>query len=230
MRIVFVRHGHPDYTTDTLTELGHRHAAAAAQRLQDEGITEIYASPMGRAQQTAQYTADMLNLPIHTLPFMREVRFRPLDENDTIEHNGNPWMILLDQVSAGESIFVENWQEKEPFRRSKLVGSVETIVAGADAWLRELGYTRECAYYRCGAGTNKTVALFSHGGSSVAVMSRMFNIPFIHACSAFPQNFTGITVVTLPDKDGELVTPRFEILNDARHIKGMTEIISTPAE
>jgi len=230
MRIVFVRHGHPDYTTDTLTELGHRHAAAAAQRIKDEGITEIYASPMGRAQQTAQYTADLLGLSIHTLPFMREVRFRPLDDNDTIDHKGNPWLILRDKVTAGEAIDNPNWQEEDPYCRSMLVASVETIVAGADEWLRELGYTREGQYYRCGAGTDKTIALFSHGGSSVAVMARMFNIPYIQACSAITPNFTGVTVVTLPDREGELVNPRFEILNDARHIKGMTEIIAAPAE
>ena len=29
MYIYFVRHGHPDYKTDTLTELGHKQAEAA---------------------------------------------------------------------------------------------------------------------------------------------------------------------------------------------------------
>ena len=32
MRIVFVRHGHPNYKDDCLTELGHLHAKAAADR------------------------------------------------------------------------------------------------------------------------------------------------------------------------------------------------------
>jgi len=35
MRIIFVRHGHPNYEKDCLTELGHRQAEAAAQRLKD---------------------------------------------------------------------------------------------------------------------------------------------------------------------------------------------------
>ena len=30
MRIVFVRHGHPDYKNDCLTELGHKQAVAIA--------------------------------------------------------------------------------------------------------------------------------------------------------------------------------------------------------
>ena len=41
MKIVYVRHGQPDYKTDTLTALGRLHAEAAAERLTPDGITEI---------------------------------------------------------------------------------------------------------------------------------------------------------------------------------------------
>ena len=53
MRIVFVRHGHPNYEKDCLTDLGRLHAAAAAERLAAEGITEIYSSTCGRAYETS---------------------------------------------------------------------------------------------------------------------------------------------------------------------------------
>ena len=53
MRIIFVRHGEPDYQRDCLTETGREQAAAAAERLAGEGIVEIYASPCGLARQTA---------------------------------------------------------------------------------------------------------------------------------------------------------------------------------
>lgn len=51
MRIVLVRHGDPNYEKDCLTELGHKQAAVAAQRLLKEGIDEIYSSPLGRAHR-----------------------------------------------------------------------------------------------------------------------------------------------------------------------------------
>ena len=38
IRILFVRHGHPDYQKDCLTELGHRHGEAVARRLAEEPI------------------------------------------------------------------------------------------------------------------------------------------------------------------------------------------------
>lgn len=38
MRLILVRHGHPNYEIDCLTELGHLQAEAAAERLCSEGI------------------------------------------------------------------------------------------------------------------------------------------------------------------------------------------------
>ena len=35
MRILFVRHGDPDYVNDTLTEKGHREAACLAEIAED---------------------------------------------------------------------------------------------------------------------------------------------------------------------------------------------------
>ena len=55
MRIILIRHGDPNYEKDCLTELGHKQAEAAANRLLSEGIDGIYSSPQGRAMQTAEY-------------------------------------------------------------------------------------------------------------------------------------------------------------------------------
>ena len=73
MRIIFVRHGEPDYANDCLTPTGRAQAAAAAERLSGEGIAAIYASPCGRASETAGYTARRLGLPVTTLDYMREI-------------------------------------------------------------------------------------------------------------------------------------------------------------
>ena len=52
MRIIFVRHGHPDYKNDCLTPLGHEQAKAAAARLQNEKVDAVYSSVKGRAMET----------------------------------------------------------------------------------------------------------------------------------------------------------------------------------
>ena len=55
MRIIFVRHGHPNYEKDCLTDLGVLHAKAVAQRLKNdnEPIEKIFSSTCGRALETA---------------------------------------------------------------------------------------------------------------------------------------------------------------------------------
>ena len=55
MRLLLVRHGHPNYELDCLTPLGRLQAEAAAERLTNENIDAIYASTCGRALETASY-------------------------------------------------------------------------------------------------------------------------------------------------------------------------------
>ena len=41
MRIIFIRHGEPDYEKDDLTAAGFKQAELVAPRLKDEGIEEL---------------------------------------------------------------------------------------------------------------------------------------------------------------------------------------------
>lgn len=53
MRLIFIRHGDPDYVHDTLTEKGKREAELLAQRVKNWDVSKFYVSPLGRAQLTA---------------------------------------------------------------------------------------------------------------------------------------------------------------------------------
>ena len=56
MRILLIRHGEPDYTTDTLTPTGRREAELLSRRMAAYHIRDYYVSPLGRARETAEYT------------------------------------------------------------------------------------------------------------------------------------------------------------------------------
>ena len=221
MRIIFVRHGHPDYAHDCLTELGRQHAAAAALRLQDEGIEAIYSSTHGRAMETASHLADALHLPVTGCEFMREINWGSVD-GEPLFADGHPWDTVDRMVAQGESLVDPDWQNSETFRRNRVVQCVEKVAAGTDAWLATLGYTREGLYYRAGKDTKHTIAAFGHGGASTAILAHLFNLPFPFVTSTMGPDYTGITIVELPDEEGALVKPRLEMLNDARHIRGLT--------
>ena len=221
MRIIFVRHGHPDYAHDCLTELGRKHAAAAARRLQDEGIEAIYSSTHGRAMETASHLAEALHLPVTGCDFMREINWGSVD-GEPLFADGHPWDTVDRMVAQGESLVDPDWQNSETFRRNRVVQCVEKVAAGTDAWLATLGYTREGLYYRAGKDTKRTIAAFGHGGASTAILAHLFNLPFPFVTSTMGPDYTGITIVELPDVEGALVKPRLEMLNDARHIRGLT--------
>ena len=220
MRIIFVRHGHPNYEKDCLTELGHCQAEAAAQRLKDEGVERIYSSTCGRAFETAQHLGDVIGLPVVGCDFMREIKWGSVDGEAYAD--GHPWTIADQMVANGEPLVDPTWRDHPEFRRNRLLDCCDKVAAGADAWLAELGYVREGAYYRVQPGAPKAIAAFGHGGETAAMLTHLFNLPFPFACQAMGPDYTGITIVDFPDKPGELVAPRFELMNDARHIRGMT--------
>ena len=219
MKIYFVRHGHPDYKNNCLTELGHKQAAAAAERLKDSGIERVYSSSYGRAIQTAEYTADILGLQVILGDFMKEIAWGSVDDTPILEA-GHPWRLSTVFASEGKSLTDFDWRQKEPFCKSKVVASSDVVIAGLDAWLEGLGYKREGDYYRVGENTPKVVAMFSHGGSSSVVLSHLFNIPFPQICGMFRIDFTGIAVVDLPNKPGELVYPILRSLDES-HLVGI---------
>ena len=220
MRIIFVRHGHPNYKNDCLTELGHLHAQAAAERLRGEKIDRIFSSSCGRAAETAQHIADMHGLNVEKLDFMREIAWGSLDENP-IAHNGHPWSIAEDMVAAGQTLLSPAWAEEELFARNRVTENALKVGENFDRWLADLGFEREGEFYRVHSNRYSTVMMVSHGGSSSAVMSHLFNLPFPFVCSALCPDFTAITVVSLAGDEGSLAAPSFEIMNDARHIAGL---------
>ncbi len=220
MRIIFVRHGHPNYENDCLTDLGRLHAAAAAERLVGEGIKTIYSSTCGRAYETAGYTAEKLGLPIHKCDFMREISWGSTDK-DPLFLNGHPWDTVEDMIAHDEPLLADDWAQGERFRRNKIVTDVQKTATETDIWLAGLGYTREGQYYRCTGNTDTTIAAFGHGGASAAILSHMFNLPFPFTSTIMGPDYTAITIISLSNAADRLLSPRFELLNDARHIKGL---------
>lgn len=219
MKIVFVRHGHPNYELDCLTEEGHKQAILAAERLKEEGIEEIYSSTCGRAVETAQHTAEAIGIPIkESFDFIREIDWG--DDAIELPHRGHPWETTDDMIPAAESLMNHDWALTDRWKdNTRLHDTIKTVKEGMDAWMLSLGYKREGEFYRVVShDTNKTVAMFSHGGASATALGYLFNLPFPFAIMTFRHYYTGITVVLLPDTYGELVCPQFDLLNDCRHV------------
>ena len=222
MKIIFVRHGHPNYKDDCLTPLGHQHAEAAAERLCGEKIDAFYASSCGRAVETAEHIAARFDAPVEKLDFMREIVWRPIDPQDTLPYNGHPWSITKDMVTEGATLTECNWKELELFSRSQVLASFDRVEKGLDAWLEQFGYFREGDYYRIKGGSNATILLASHAGSSTAALCHLMNLQPLVTFQTMEPDYTSITIVEFKGEDGKLIMPMLRMFNDARHIKGLT--------
>ncbi|MBO7405825.1 MAG: histidine phosphatase family protein [Clostridia bacterium] len=222
MRIVFVRHGEPDYAHDCLTPLGELQAKAAAERLREEGISAIYTSPQGRARQTADAAAEVLGLTPTVLDFMHELHWSSVDGREIVA-GGHPWNIADEMVKSGYDLTAPHWQMHPFYTGSRVIESVRIVEEGIDGWLASLGYVREGLYYRNTRTDEEqfTVALFSHGGSSSAAMGHIMNLSFPYMCAVFHLPFTGITTLRFDRHPGSLTLPVLELAGDGRHIRGV---------
>jgi broad specificity phosphatase PhoE len=82
MRLIFARHGESQANVEkiisnrdlphALTEQGRAQAETLADRLAAGTVAAIYASPILRAQETAQILSERLGLPFHTSDDLRE--------------------------------------------------------------------------------------------------------------------------------------------------------------
>lgn len=219
MRIIFVRHGEPDYEHDCLTETGRLQAAAAAERLAGEGISEIYASPCGRAQQTAAYTAEKLGLPVTTLDFMHEIGWG----GPGVPCDGHPWTLSDRMMQEGFDFYGESWREHPYFKENVATDYFDRVSGAFDAFLETLGYRHEGNRFLCLKRTEKTVALFSHGGSGAIVLSQLLDLPFPWVISRMEYGFTSVIILSFPDVPGQYCFPRMDLFNDLAHIKGLSD-------
>ncbi len=220
MRILFVRHGEPDYARDCLTDEGRRQAEAAAKRLAGEGIEKLYASPMGRALQTAEPTARLLGLGVQVLDWMREITWG----GPGLPEEGHPWT-LSDWLIEREDFdfFALDWRKHPYFSRNAALRCYDDVAARFDGLLLENGYRHEGTRCFCTAEAAQTVALFSHGGSGGCALAHLLALPLPYVLSVMPYGFTSVIAVELPVRPGEYVRPRLELFNDCRHTLGAAD-------
>ena len=221
MRIIFIRHGEPDYEHDCLTETGKKQAQATALRLDGENISEIYASPMGRAQQTAQCTAQRLGLPITTLDYMHEISWG----GPGIPENGHPWTLserMIDEENT--DLCAIDWRSHPYFLDNIAQDYYDRITRRFDELLEGYGYRHEGARFFCGEKADgRTIALFSHGGSGACVLAHLLGLPFPYMCTVLPYWFTSVSVLSFPARPGRYVHPVLELFNDTAHLQGLAE-------
>lgn len=226
MRIIFIRHGNPDYAQDCLTELGHMQAEAAAEELCTMGIERIYSSSHGRAVQTAEHTAKRLGLEITQCDFIRELTARlKADPTAPWSRELSPWLRTLEYTRRGLPLLDKNWRYNELYSDIDTPECIDKLCADLDEWLLSLGVERDGIYYRVNNPKHEIVAMFCHAMAYSAALAHVFNLtfPFVCICMSMPQS--GISVVEFQNADSGFAIPRLLKCGNVDHlIKNKIEI------
>ena len=219
MLLYIVRHGHPDYVTDSLTDRGWLQAEAVGKRLAATGIDQVYASPMGRARQTAEPTCRLLDLPCHIEPWAHEVQ----DERLTDEPYGKPTSVTMVQntyyrENGGIDLPYDRAYEAVGFRRSGMKDAVAYIEEGGRDFLERLGYKEENGVYRILRANEDKVALFCHSIMARAWISTLLHIPIHMMWAGFHYTHTGVTVLEFRNNEDGFTAPKCLCYSDMSHL------------
>ena len=219
MLLYIVRHGEPDYTTDTLTPRGKLQAEAVGKRIFDSGIQHIYSSPMGRARETAAPACRLLGLPCPIEDWAHEVE----DERLTPFPDGELKSVSYVQNACyREKGFIDlpydRAYEAPGFNASGMQEAVARIEAGGRDFLERLGYKEENGVYRILHRNQDRVALFCHTVMGRAWLSTLLHIPIHLMWAGFTYTHTGVTVLEFPNYANGFTAPRCLCYSDTSHL------------
>lgn len=219
MILYIIRHGKPDYSTGALTEKGWAQAEAVGKRMAKLGVNKIFASPILRAQQTAEPACRMLGLEKQTEEWSHEIGDERLTsfpdgerksisfvQNTYFRHNGN-----ID-------LPFDRAYECEGIKESEMKKAVDYIEKNGNDFLERLGYKEENGIYRIIRPNDDKVALFCHAAFSRAWVSVLLHIPLHIMWAGFDYDFTGVTVIEFANNENGITAPKCLTYADTGHL------------
>jgi len=219
MLLYIIRHGEPDYSTDSLTETGKKQANALAERLCTHGFDEIYSSPLGRAVQTAQPTCDRLKLPYKIEDWMSEGL--AWDDFSVTDDDGKrDWAFSCQNTKLiNKDYSYDDWFTNPVFSSCKsALGGYQRITKCSDDFLARLGYKREGKLYKGISPNEKRIAAFCHHGFGTAWLSHLLLIPPNIFWSSFDIVHSSVTILLFRNNPDGYTAPTCICLSDISHI------------
>lgn len=250
MRIIFVRHGEPDYKNDTLTEKGWREAELLAERICRWNVTDFYCSPLGRAKDTASCTLKKMNRTAKTLDWVQEFSYFI---NDPVTGRcGVPWDFVPSFWSSDPLMFSkENWVNSDVMKQNPVIAKkYPEVCSNLDTLLVAYGYVREQNFYRmpdkgevfitstvspdntghinnrvC-CGNEPVIVIFCHLGAICIMLSHLLNIPFPLLTHGFFLPTTSLTILATEERWSNEAYFRVQAMGDVHHLLNGGEPLS----
>lgn len=219
MKLIFIRHGDPDYRYDSLTEKGRREVELLNTRVKNLQIDRCYVSPLGRAKATAEAGLRGTGIVPVEKEWLREFspRIRRPDGHD--ELSAVCWDWLPKDFTERIDLFDrEKWASDPIMAEADVGGEYDRVCAEFDRLLEENGYVRDGMLYRAVRPNNDTLVFFCHFGVSMVLLSHLINVsPMVlwQGISAAPTSVT--SVITEERREGTVYF-RANMIGDISHL------------
>lgn len=216
MNLYIIRHGDPDYSTDSLTKLGHKQAEKLSIKMKDFSPNEIYSSPFGRAKQTADHCISKWELELHIVEWLRELAWG--DKSGNAYSTSSPWIINEDYIkNKGYFPSGDNWKNLPELSKDRLIDDIEERIKKFDTFMKTQGYIRKGQLYDAVIPNDKNIVFFCHGGLGCALLAHLLNISFWHMITHCGLKLTSVSKISFSNDLG-LCAPQIEYLNNTDHL------------
>lgn len=224
MRIILIRHGEPDYSIDSLTEKGWREAYALAERVKKWEVKDFYASPLGRAQDTAKAGMSKIDREFTTLDWLEEFRAKIVEP--VTGRTKVPWDFFPEHWTKDERYYDrDRWVEGDVMTPEVAKVYNETC-EGLDALLAKYGYERDGRFYRVKKPCDDTIVIFCHMGIIATMMCYLTGISMTLLQQGFFLAPTSVTVLNSEERLGDTASFRCQVYGDTQHLHDAGEPIS----
>lgn len=244
MRILFIRHGDPDYANDTLTEKGHREAALLAEHIESLRPGSCFVSPLGRARATAEYSLKKLGCGAETLEWLKEFPAR-IDLNQARDlREAYPGAQQADGRYAPRIVWdvapsywsehsdcmdSARWRESEICADSDTVQVYDRVTEAFDRFLAGRGYIRDGLCYRVERESAETVTFFCHFGITCALLAHLWNFSPFALWQDLALAPTSVTEIVTEERQQGIAVFRGLRLGDVTHLHMGGEPVSFAA-
>jgi len=217
MRLYIIRHADPDYPNNTITAAGHLEAKALGERMKKLGLDHIYASPLGRAVHTMQYSAEALGMG-HTIEEWTAELNCFADFASAGGHMA-VWDVPGEHIHAAKTHYTrENWYEHELFVNPIFRETAERVACASDAFIARHGYVRAGGRYRIAKPNREKIAVFCHGGFGLFWLAHLLAIPQPLMWAGFHLPPSSVTTILFDERTKDWAVPRCIGLGDVSHL------------
>ena len=226
MKLIFIRHGDPDYVKDSLTEKGWREAEILSERVKGWDIKDIYISPFGRAQDTASVSLNKLNRGGKTLDWLKEFYYRVKDEDtgeDRIEWDFYP-RYFVPHTGLHDK---DQWFKTPIMQTGNIEEHYKEVINGIDTLLAEHGYVRrEDGVYEVREHNDDNLVFFCHFGITSLITGYLTGVAAPSLWQGFFMAPTSITVLGSEERIPGEAAFRVQSFGDFKHLTEAGEPVS----